>query len=545
MSSTDDVRRKDSGGSPSTDAMGRSAFLARAAAAAAGGALLGPTATAKARTSIGRSLAQRSKTLRVGSESDIDTLDPHLSAGGAVQWNIRYSLFEPLIDYDTRNRPEPRLASRMTYRNPSTVDVVLREGVRFHSGAPFNAEAVRWNFNHLKTKKYAGSFANAAGIVERIEIRGANRLVLHLKQPTAPDVLFNQLSTVVMVDPTTKDQSKTPSGTGPYRFDRWVKGNRFEMSRFGRHWDRRNAPQIERVILRYILDEQARILNLQNGAVDMITRITYSAVDRVHKMNGLAGGVTSAPITLNIGFCNCSRGPLADRRVRKAVALSFDRRTWIRQFQYGRGATSCFSPLAPGHWALYGPATACAADYSAGLAAARQLLREAGYADGLELEILIPSGIPEDENRAVLYQDGLKKIGVESSILKLDPAAWFPKMQALDYDFSPEGEGYGGLADPSIWYTYDSVDFGGRGASGWSGYKNEQWFKLVEQGLKELTRAKRRQVYAQLQQLTMDDAPWWTEAWEGLTWGAKRSVRNVNAAYGALGHMNYAKVQMA
>jgi peptide/nickel transport system substrate-binding protein len=344
-------------------------------------------------------------------------------------------------------------------------------------------------------------------------------------------VLFNQLSTLGIADPSVADQAKKPSGTGPYKFDSWVPRKTFQMSRYARHWDRRNPADIDVVLLQYILDEQARILNLQSGAVDMITRISFAAVNRLRTSSGLTAGATPAPIRLNITYCNCTRGALADSRVRKAIALSFDRLTWLKRFQYGQGSPTCFTPLAPTHWALYRAATTCAYDYRAGLAAAKQLL------------LMIPSGFPVDENRAVLYQDGLSQIGVESEILRLDPAAWGAKLFAIDYDISPEGQGWGGLSDPSIWYTYDSVDY--NNGQGWSGYKNPRWTQLVTQGKQQMTRAQRKRTYGHLQQLTINDAPWWTESWEGLTWAAKSGVRRINNGYGVLGHMNYAKVTKA
>jgi peptide/nickel transport system substrate-binding protein len=479
-----------------------------------------------------RSALRKTSTITVAETTDFDNLDPHLTTGGSFQYDMRFNIFEALFTYTKTANFVPQLATSYTQTNPRTVVVNLRPGVTFHNGTAFNADTVKFTFARLRGKKFAGPWQDAASIVGSVQIINAHKIVLHLTGPTPPDVLLSHLADVAMVEPTSAATlGKKPIGTGPYKFVNWVPGSSASMTRNTSYW-RRGLPLTDNIVVKFLPDEDARILNLQSGAVDVIRDITYAGVSRVAKGSGLTAGATRPNITADMVYVNCKSGPTKSPLVRKAISMCFDRSAWIKDFLNGLGTPAGYSLLAPGNWALYAPAAK--AQYN--LTAAKALIQQAGYKSGFDLEAILPQGNQPDQNAALLYQDALKKIGVNLKITTLDGTTWVNRLIALDYGIAPDSLAYGGLADPSVWWAHDPI------AQGLSGYKNPQWDALIKKGLTTLTRSGRRAVYVQLQKIIMRDVPFWAEAYEGLTYGRKKSVQGLEAGYGPLGRFEWAHV---
>jgi len=267
------------------------------------------------------------------------------------------------LDPDTL-RPIPYLATAFHWADPLTLDVTLRQGLRFHSGAAFTADDAVATFHAFASPKVASRHASILEPIGSVTATGAYTLRIVLRRPHA--TLLSDLDLPML----RRDQAEAPpdptgeslDGLGPFEIEHVERGEvLLRPAQFG---DTGPLAATSRVAIRTVHDENARALRLYSGRADIaMNGISPTLLPALEGRDGLT--VASARgANLTYLVVRVDRGPLADVHLRQAISLGIDRRT-ITEFLFGQRATPASTVLPVGHWAGVADATPMPFDVTA------------------------------------------------------------------------------------------------------------------------------------------------------------------------------------
>lgn len=385
---------------------------------------------------------------------------------------VTYQLHETLVGLSPEQELIPLLATSWELLDDGyTYRLRLREGVRFHSGEPFNADAVAWNFEkQLKTEP----LSIASGLVPpyaNLEVVDDHTLEITLEEPNG--VFMNILAAplLMMVDPLRyeelgDDYHSDPSGTGPFELVSWTPDQRIVLTANADYWDRDNGPAVDKLVFEVIPEAAARIIALRNGEVDMIFAVPAEEVSALDSDPQFTVVRTPSMRIVYVGL-NTADPILSDARVRRALGHAMNRDQVLQIIgENGVRADGIGTPGALG----FEPS---ARDYDPDEAA--RLLDEAGWVmngdlrekDGRPLSVtVLASGTSPGEIEAMLVvQSQWKKVGVEMKIDQMESGARF----ALLNDEAAKHE-----ADPSYVPRYQAWTAGEGIRTGEIGYITER-----------------------------------------------------------------------
>ena len=344
----------------------------------------------------------------VADVADPVSLDPHREFDASSD-NVVNQLFDGLLRLSAEGEVEPALAVAWRRIDDRTLELDLREGVTFHDGEPFTAEAVRFSLRRqLDPAKPAPNAGLLAGLLD-VEVVGPLRVRLKTAGPDG--VLLNKLPMFVKVLPPKYFErvgeggfAEHPVGTGPFAFVSWERGRSIELEANPKYWG--GAPKVGRLSFVF-LPRERQLPALLEGRVDMLTDL--SGLDTLAVARDPELRVVKAKGFYTVSFLfNTLRGPFADARVRRAAAHAINTRDLIRYGGKGNG-----EPLAqltiPGEFG-FSPAVA---PYPYDPETARRLLREAGYPKGLKVRVLARA---EVSNYAKVMAGQLRAVGIDTAI---------------------------------------------------------------------------------------------------------------------------------
>ncbi|GGR06340.1 ABC transporter substrate-binding protein [Deinococcus ruber] len=373
----------------------------------------------------------RGGSMVVSYKDDVTTLDPAI--GYDLQnWPIEKMLFDGLLDYAVgTTRLEPRLAASMpkVSADGKTYTFTLRPGVKFQNGREVVASDVIYTLTRVldpKTKSPGQSFYTSisgaqafidgkAKTVTGLKAAGKYGVTISLDAPNAAflNIMAMNFAYVVPKEEVAKagaDFGHKPVGTGPFRLTSWPSGQQLVFERNPNYFYA-NLPYLDKVTVKVGLDPSVAFLSLTRGEVDLLgdgippAQFLQVVHDPRYKANVLMRtNVNTSYISLNTGV-----GPLKDVRVRQAINMAINK-TKVLRIINGRGelAKGYLPPLMPG----YDPA---ASGYKYDPAAARALLKAAGYAGGFDTTLYTTSTDPNPRIAQSLQQD-LAAVGIRASI---------------------------------------------------------------------------------------------------------------------------------
>src|SRR5882762_11576856 len=267
-------------------------------------------------------------TLRVGFYIEAATMDPHLS-GSKIARQIYHNIYEPLVVLDANLGIKPGLAESWQQPEPKNLVFKLRRGVKFHDGTDFNAEAVKWNFNRMKTEPKSVRKGETASI-DTVDVVDAYTVKLNLKRPDAALLATLTDRAGMMVSPkvaqergTELERNAKGAGTGPFEFVEWVKDDHLLIKRNESYWNKQGAPYLERVRYRPIPDDTVKLQSLQGGEIDVIDYVQPRDVAAVKTDKNVT--VVDVPSLADFAYqLNHGRPPFNVKPLRQAVAYAID-----------------------------------------------------------------------------------------------------------------------------------------------------------------------------------------------------------------------------
>jgi len=461
--------------------------------------------------------------LNVGVAGELKVLDPHITTLAVYSTTMRFTIFETLVEADDEGNYLPSLADSWELADDGqSLTLHLAENATFHNGKPFTSEDVKFTVNRIKDPALASQFAPQVQNVEDVETPDDHTAVLKFSSPT-PAILDYLLNVQIVTEQDIDKIGELPVGTGPFQFVEWVLNDHITVKKFA-DYRVEGLPYLDEIVFRPILDADTRLTNLQAGSLSLIELPPPKDAARIQEDTALQLIVTP-PTSKYINFSINTQNPLmSDPKVRQAMSFAFDRESFVRDILYGFGVPAvCVFPAS--NWAF--DAAVCDPYAVFDLDKASQLLEEAGHpgGQGLEgLEIMSPLGFAELKSAAILLQANLAAIGINAAVTELELAAWIDRLVTKpDYVMSTNSYGYGDV-DPSTFFTRDSINPG----TNVQGYKNEEYAKLVEEGASTVDEARRKEIYAQILQLMMDEMPGFLVANTQELFAAQKTVMGFN-----------------
>ena len=359
----------------------------------------------------------------ISQKTDLTTLDPHGAADSPTITVLAHT-YEPLIKtefVEGELRFVPWLAESYEFIDDVTLELRIREGVKFHDGSEFNASVVKFNIERVLNPKVS-KWAFLLEAVEKVEVVDEYTVRLITKYPFGPLISNLAHLAVVMVPPTAPmDEPITnPIGTGPYKFVEWIKGEKALLERFEGYWGEK--PPTRFLEWKPIADDASRIAALEAGVTHIVTHVPPHEIER---LRDIGFNVISMPSTRTIFVCfNVTYGPLADARVRRAIFHAINREAIVEHILLGAGtvATSFFAPGILGYKEVSLP------EYDPDKA--KELLVEAGYAgEPLSLIFSAPRGrYLMDEKIAEAVAFDLGEVGIEVTLEVIEFGALLEKI---------------------------------------------------------------------------------------------------------------------
>ncbi len=345
------------------------------------------------------------------------TLDPAIAYSSDGMEFVR-NVYEGLLEYvPASTELKPALAESWEVSEDGLeYTFKLREGIKFHDGADFNAEAVKIGLERIQAINQGP--ASLMTDIATIEAVDPTTLKITLSRPNV--FFLGVLPKLPLVSPAAIEENKTEAdpwagdffaingvGTGPYKFDSWTKGSQIVMVKNQDYWREWKPHTADRVILRVDADVSTALQLLAQGQIDMLGAVGPDDSIAAKDLPGVKI-IEQPQFQVSMLIFNTNNEPLNNPKVREAIKYAFDYDAYIDFFQ-GLGEQPS-GPL---------PSTAGGADPSLqpvkqDMEKAKQLLAEAGYPDGgFKLRYLGLKGLSYFEFAGTLLQDNLSELGIE------------------------------------------------------------------------------------------------------------------------------------
>jgi len=436
-------------------------------------------------------------------QSYVQLSDPHVWSDARNRLSIRFAVYESLVRYDERGgRYRPALAQSWTLEGDArTWTFNLRTDVSFHNGDTLNAQDVIATLERARDPGMAGELGTQ-GLYQSY-LGGATIEVLdeHTVRMVTPEPMADLLDLLVEIPIVPQSSQAGPPdvaiGSGPYCLVE-ASDDCIAMEAFEKYWGGR--PPVKRVYWLAEIDAQQRVEALLAGEADLITEVTPKD-RRTIEATRQATVVALESSVCTVFMCNVRSGVCVDRRVRQALNYALDVPTIIERVMDG-AARPINGPLTPMHFG-YDPSTP---PYAYDPDRARALLAEAGYADGLQLVLDVPTVLPDEAPRlAQCMAEQYALVGITTEIKEfIDRPGYADMVRAKQVDDAC-------CFDSSPVSTYrvmrEKLHSGIRGLW-WQGYTNLEVDALIDQAWATPDNARRRDFYRRAYRIIRDDAPW-------------------------------------
>lgn len=406
-------------------------------------------------------------------------------------------IMDRLFDVDDQGDVIPMLGLSMTpSEDGKTWTIELRRGVRFHDGAPFNADAVVHHWQRILNPENRYRGRSNLQAITAVEKAAEFTVRFQLKHPWEPfpRLLATRKARVSWI-PSPKaveagTQNRHPVGTGPFTFKSWKSDDRLVMARNQNYWQA-GKPYLDEIVLRVIPDAETRYAALISGQLDMLYTDRPSHIKKLRSDNRyrLAIGKGTGAGTL---ILNTRKPPLNDVRVRRALAHAWDQGKYIK---------TVFKDIVPfaTHW--FGDAILCndVAYRYPDIEMAKALIQE--YGQPVEIEY-IHSATQRGRESAQVLQQFLKPIGVAVKAVPLDWGAIYKRVFSRQYDISSWG-----LPSLDDMGTVSLLSLHSKGPYNLSGYANPSVDQLLMKQNLSMDPVVRQKVLCEVVRHVHDDVP--------------------------------------
>jgi len=478
--------------------------------------------------------AASATTLKLAMDADPVSLDPHVQlSGGMLQYS--HMVFDPLVRWTPDGTFEPRLAEKWEVVNDTTTRFFLRKGVKFHSGNDFTADDVVFTLNRLKK---SDDFKGLFEYFTEAKAVDAHTVDLITKEPYG--LVMAMATYIFPMDKKfysgTDAKNGKPkdlllktdysfanfneSGTGPFKVVEREQGVKTVFKRFADYWDK-DGGNVDEIVLTPISAAPTRVAALLSGDVDFIMPVPPADLDRIKKTDKLKLVTMSGSRIITFQLNQKRRPEFANAKVRQAMAYAYNNVGVAQKIM--KGFATPAAQNSPKGYQGYNAALKPRYD----LAKAKELMKEAGFADGFSCTMIAPNNrYVNDEKIAQAFASMMSKIGIKVSLKTMPKAQYWDQFDAQAADIQMIGW-HSDTEDSANFYEYLYMcpdKESGRGQYNSGNYCNPEVDKLTLDSNAETDNAKRAAMLQKVEQILFDDAAFIPLHWQNLSWASKSNM---------------------
>ena len=445
--------------------------------------------------------------------SDASSLDPH-GSNDVPSSNVQSNLYETLVIRDANGDLAPGLAESWTQVDELTWEFKLKQGVTFHDGEAFNADAVKASFDRLLDPVVASPRAFLFEMVTEVKVIDDSTVQFITEYPFSPLLAHLTHNGGGVISPKSieadyaameADSSviagsvigTNPVGTGPFKFESWTPGTEIKLVKFAEYAG--TPANIDSVTFKVVPEGATRVAELQSGYAHIIGTVDPSQVENVNSFDDASVLETATSSLTYLGF-NTKKAPFDDPKVRQAISTAIDREALITGIFEGYGIPA-ISPLSPGIFGYTEDVTSMAYNMDE----AKALLAESNHPDGFTTTIWTNDN-PVRQQVAIVLQEALKELNITATIEVMEFGSYLEKTSAGEHDMFILGwSNSTGDADYGLYALFHSSQHGDPGNR--SFYTSAKVDELLDKGRREADQAAREAIYKEALQVISDESP--------------------------------------
>lgn len=431
------------------------------------------------------------KELNMALSVDPDGLDPHRTTA-ASSFQITNNIFDTLVKVTPEGKFIPGLAESWEISEDGlTITFSLRKGVTFHNGREMTAEDVKFSFERLKNEESprSGDYANI------VEINVLDDYTIEFVTENLNVSLLSDFAypwAAIVAEEAEADLRNKPIGTGPFKLEEWIPQQQLVLTKNENHYD---PAFLDKVTFKIMPDATSRVSALQAGELDIIS-VTGDLVSQFEGNDSFTI-IENETNAIQLMAMNLENEALADVRVRQAINYAVNKEALIETvwWGYGQEIGSHYPPMLKEYVDTtdvirYDPERA------------KELLADAGYADGLELDMYLPAPYQAYVDAGQIIADELQKVGITVNIEIVEWGVWLEDIyKNRQYDLTVVG--HTGRLDPYILLARYHTD----SAENYFNYSNDRVDEILTLVTKEVDEEKRLALYQEIQEILAEEVP--------------------------------------
>ena len=423
--------------------------------------------------------------LVVGIAQDLDdSLDPHKTVKAGTR-EVMFNVFEGLMKPTPDGDLTPAIAeSYEVSEDRMTYTFHLREGVQFHNGETVTAEDVVYSIQRCAAATETGIVqVEAFSVIQSIETPDDKTVAITISEPS--NEFISYMTTAVL--PAGYDKQDTdPVGTGPFKFVSRTAQDSVVLEKFNEYWG--TPAQLDKVTLKIMENADSLMMSLQSGAIDLCAHLTSTQVAQLEKDFNVAEGTMNLVQAM---YLNNAVAPFDDVRVRQALCYAVDKQEIIDLAFDGYG-----SPIGSSMYPAFGKYfdDSLTNYYTKDVEKAKALLAEAGYPDGFDMTITVPSNYKPHMDTAEVLAQQLAQIGVNATIEPIEWESWVSDVYAgRQFQSTVVGVDASTMTARALLERFTS-DYG----KNFINYNNAEYDALFQQTLTAYDDAEQTAIYKQM-----------------------------------------------
>ena len=459
---------------------------------------------------------EEKKILTMAQKAEIKTLDPQ-KATDSVSRSIIKLINQTLVYIDNEGNIVPELAQEITKVSPKETLIKIKNDIKFSNGETLTIDDVLFSLERAKASPKMSQDLYMIENFEKVDDRT-------LKINTLYDAgnLLHKLASggVAIVNKKAFEEDENNIvGTGMFKLKEWVAGEKLVLER--NEFFKDSKSNIDTLVVKFVPEANSRMIMLETGEIDLARDLLPLDFKKISEDTKFTTVEVETPSNMFLGF-DLRNELLADKRVRQAIAYAINNEDLVKTVFNGSAsvATSPVPKITTGH-------NENSNNYPQNIEKAKQLLAEAGYPNGFNIELFVS----EDNQRidmAVIIQDNLKKIGINAEIKTFQWAAYVSTIEnpniikplfIMSWNISNDDP------DEVLYPLYHSSQIDAH--TNVVFYKNEKFDNLISEARETTDKDKRMKLYEEAQDIIQEDLPHYTLVYPKQNFAYKASIKNI------------------
>ena len=429
----------------------------------------------------------------VGIAQDLNNLDPQMASTAGIR-EVLFNIFEGLVKASPDGSVTGAVASDYEIsEDGTTYTFTLREGVTFHNGEPVTVEDVVYSLERCAGSENDGTpLVSAFSNVDRIEAADDSHVVITL---TAPSTEFlNALTAAIIPEGSGPNITDTMIGTGPFRFASFAPQDNLTVEKYDGYWGKQ--ARLDKVVFKIIPDVNALVIGLKGGTLDMVIHLPNTLEAEVKDTFTVHQDTMKLVQAL---YINNAVKPFDNKLVRQAMyyAINVDE---IIDFVCNGAGVATGTSMYPANTKYFVPELA--ERYTQDVEKAKELLAQAGYPDGFEMSITVPSNYAQHVDTAQVIIEQLKAVGITAELVQVEWASWVSDVyRGRNFETTVCG-----IAADDMTAREMLVRYMNDAQKNFIGFQNEEYDDVLTRALASIDDGEQTELYKRAEEILNEEA---------------------------------------